>query len=382
MITDERYIAERDRRIALLNKLMEDTGVDALLLTSTAQQAYQVATKYVSGYQLTTRRDFAFMKPGEMPRLIVPTVGQQYHARRLSWLPDENIYSGAMVQICCGWIRELGLAHPRIGMYDYAELPISIDSAIRDTGAEIVDITKAFTAARQLKSDFEIDLIRQASRLAVESFEHVVKIAEVGMSERQLIGAGEGYLRAHGAEDTLILTRSQYPHSFICRPTDYRMEPDTAFIYSAEVAGPFGYWTQVLRPVFFSKGCQKEVRRILAIIKEAELAGAEAMNIGNTVADVARAIEKVVAENQCKTGIWSGHGMGHDLGDGVDIGNMNEMEIVPNLILTLHPSVLSDSDGFLFGNTWRATPDGAELLTPQYRDVCELEELKELVRFK
>lgn len=382
MITDERYIAERDRRIALLNKLMEDTGVDALLLTSTAQQAYQVATKYVSGYQLTTRRDFAFMKPGEMPRLIVPTVGQQYHARRLSWLPDENIYSGAMVQICCGWIRELGLAHPRIGMYDYAELPISIDSAIRDTGAEIVDITKAFTAARQLKSDFEIDLIRQASRIAVESFEHVVKIAEVGMSERQLIGAGEGYLRAHGAEDTLILTRSQYPHSFICRPTDYRMEPDTAFIYSAEVAGPFGYWTQVLRPVFFSKGCQKEVRRILAIIKEAELAGAEAMKIGNTVADVARAIEKVVAENHCKTGIWSGHGMGHDLGDGVDIGNMNEMEIVPNLILTLHPSVLSDSDGFLFGNTWRATPDGAELLTPQYRDVCELEELKELVRFK
>ena len=49
MITDERYIAERDRRIALLNKLMEDTGVDALLLTSTAQQAYQVATKYEIG---------------------------------------------------------------------------------------------------------------------------------------------------------------------------------------------------------------------------------------------------------------------------------------------------------------------------------------------
>ena len=181
------------------------------------------------------------MKPGEMPRLIVPTVGQQYHARRLSWLPDENIYSGAMVQICCGWIRELGLAHPRIGMYDYAELPVSIDSAIRDTGAEIVDITKAFTAARQLKSDFEIDLIRQASRIAVESFEHVVKIAEVGMSERQLIGAGEGYLRAHGAEDTLLLTRSQSPHPFLCRPTDYRMRPDAAFIYTAEVAGPLGY---------------------------------------------------------------------------------------------------------------------------------------------
>ena len=92
MITDAKYVAERDRRVALLDKLMVDTRVDALVLTSTAQQAYQIATKYVSGYQLTTRRDFVFMKPGEMPRLIIPTVGQQFHARRLSWLPDENIY--------------------------------------------------------------------------------------------------------------------------------------------------------------------------------------------------------------------------------------------------------------------------------------------------
>ena len=382
MINDARYIAERDRRIALLNKLMEDNKLDALVLTSTSQFAYQVATKYVSNYQLTTRRDFAFMKPGDMPRLIVPTVGQQYHAKRLSWLPDENIYSGPMVQMVCEWIKELGLAKPRIGMYETVELPGSIEAAIKDTGAEIVDITRAFTVARQLKSDFEIDMIKQASKLAVASFEHVVKIAEVGMSERQLIGAGEGYLRAHGAEDTLILTRSQYPHSFICRPTDYCMEPDSVFIYSAEVAGPNGFWTQVLRPIFFSDDCQPEVRRILSVICEAEAAGAEAMKIGNTVADVAKAIEKVVADNNCTTGIWSGHGMGHDLGDGVDIGNMNEMEIVPNMILTLHPSVLSDKDGFLFGNTWRATPNGAELLTPQYYNVHNISELKELVRYK
>ena len=368
--------------MALLDKLMVDTRVDALVLTSTAQQAYQIATKYVSGYQLTTRRDFVFMKPGEMPRLIIPTVGQQFHARRLSWLPDENIYCGPMVETVCGWIRELGLTKPRVGMYATAELPVPIQKAILDAGAEIVDITDAYTKARQPKSEFEVELTREATRIAVESFEHVVKMIEVGATERQMVGAGEGYLRAHGAEDSLVLVRSQHPHSFICRPTDYRMERDTATVYSAEVAGPFGYWTQVLRPIFFSKGCQPEVRHILEVIKEAEAAGAEAMKIGNTVADVAKAVEKVVAQNGCKTGVWSGHGMGHDLGDGVDIGNMNEMEIVPNMVLTLHPSVLSDKDGFLFGNTWLATPDGAELLSPQYYNVHELEELKELVRYK
>ena len=382
MNNDPKFIAERDRRIALLNKLMEDTKVDALVLTSTAQMAYQLATKYTSGYQLSSRRDFVFMKKGEMPKLIVPTVGQKFHAGLISWLPDDCVLSGPMVPMICGFIKDLGLKKPRIGMYDLPETPISIYSAIVDTGAEIVDITKPFTLARQPKSDFEIEYIKKACDIAVASFEHVVKIAEVGMTEKQLVGAGEGYLRAHGAMDTLVLTRSDYPHSFISRPTNYKMTKDSVTIYSAEVAGEFGYWTQVLRPIFFSKGCLPEVRRILSIIVEAEAAGAEVMKIGNTVADVARAIEKVVADNGCTTGVWSGHGMGHDLGDGVDIGNTNEMEIVPNMILTLHPSVLSDKDGFLFGDTWRATPDGAELLTPQYHDIYEIEELKELVRYK
>ena len=382
MNNDPKFIKERDRRVALLNKVMEDAKVDALVLTSTAQMAYQLATKYTSGYQLSSRRDFVWMKKGEMPRLIVPTVGQQFHAKLISWLPDEDVLFGPMVPMICDFIKGLKLAKPRIGMYDTPELPISIYNAIVDTGAEIVDITKPFTIARQPKSDFEIEYIKKATDLAVASFEHVVKIAEIGMTEKQLVGAGEGYLRAHGAMDTLVLTRSDYPHSFISRPTEYKMTKDSVTIYSAEVAGEFGYWTQVLRPIFFGKDCLPEVRRILAIIKEAEAAGAEAMKIGNTVADVAIAIEKVIADNGCSTGVWAGHGMGHDLGDGVDIGNKNEMEIVPNMILTLHPSVLSDKDGFLFGDTWRATPNGAELLSPAYHDVHEFEELKELVRYK
>lgn len=379
MITDSKYIAERDRRIALLNKLMEDNELDCLALTSTSQIAYAVATKYVSGYQLTTRRNFVFMKSGEMPRLVLPTVGQQFHARKISWLPDDCVYSGPIVEMVVEWIKDLKLSHPRVGMYDLKELPISIYDALKATGAELVDITRAFTDARQAKSDFEIECIKAATDLAVASFEEVVRNIEIGMSEKQIIGIAEGYLRANGAQDTLILTRSEYPHAFIARPTDYVMQEDTVFLYSAEVAGKFGYWTQVLRPIFFSKGCQPEILRLQGIIKEAEAAGAEAMKIGNTVADVAKAIEKVVADRGCRTGIWSGHGMGHDLGDGVDIGSMNDMEIVPNMILTLHPSVLSDKDGSLFGNTWRATPAGAELLCPQYYDTYYLEDLKEII---
>ena len=80
-------IMERDRRIGILNQIMEELKLDGLFFTSTAQQTAQMAVKYATGYALITRRDICLMKKGEMPVLVVPTVGQQFHARRQTWLP-------------------------------------------------------------------------------------------------------------------------------------------------------------------------------------------------------------------------------------------------------------------------------------------------------
>jgi hypothetical protein len=56
------------------------------------------------------------------------------------------------------------------------------------------------------------------------------------------------------------------------------------------------------------------------------------------------------------------------------------MEIVPNMILTLHPSVQSDRDGLLYGNTWVATEGKPENLTPDYADCCHIDELRALIQ--
>ena len=78
----------------------------------------------------------------------------------------------------------------------------------------------------------------------------------------------------------LILTRSQKPHSFITRATDVPVKEDGVFVYSAEVAGPGGYWTQLIRPIFMSYDAQPEAQAILEVIKEAEKAGAAMIRPG------------------------------------------------------------------------------------------------------
>ena len=96
IIHDESFYQERDRRIDILNQLMEEEHLDALLFSSTAQQTFQMGVKWATFYPLITRRDFCFIAKNEMPYLIVPTSGQAYNASKQSWLPEDHVIGGAM----------------------------------------------------------------------------------------------------------------------------------------------------------------------------------------------------------------------------------------------------------------------------------------------
>lgn len=372
----DKRIIERDRRISLFNKVMEIASLDALVFTSTAQQTCQMAIKYASNYMLNTRRAFACMKRGGMPILLIPTVGQQFHARRISWLPEENIVSGNMMQGVLEFIHSLPTPHPKIGLYESDQIPVSIYKELAATGAEFVDITAILTELRAPKSEYEMELIRTASDIAIQSFEWIVRNIHPGATEQELIGGAEGFLRAHGAEDSLVLTRSEKPHTFISRAAAIPIREDGIFVYSCEMAGPGGYWTQLVRPIFMKRGCQPEAYDVLQVIKEALVAGEKVLRPGYRICDVDEAIAEVVKKRGCHAGVWSGHGMGADLGDGIDIGAPNKMELQPNMILTLHPSVVGQNDGLLYGNTYAVTESGALNLTNAYTESCYWEDLQ------
>jgi len=374
--TEEEIRTEYRRRVTLVQELMEQNGLDAVLFSSTAQQANQLCVKFFSSYMLSTRRAFIFCARGGEPYLIVPTAGQAFHAQRITWLPWDHVLYGNMMAI----VLEKLQGHSRVGWYLPQELPYDIYTQLQGTGIDFVDVTEKLTLARAQKSPYEIELTRIASRIAGDSFAHVVRILEPGMTEQELIGAAEGYLRSHGAEDSLVLTRSQKPHAFITRAKAVPIHPEGVFVYSAEIAGPGGYWTQMVRPVFMTRDAHPEAQHILEVGKKAEAAGLTVLRPGYRICDVSNIIEKVVKENGLNTGVWSGHGMGPDLGDAVDIGASNTMEIVPNMIITLHPSIVSDNDGLLYGNTFLTTESDPICLTPYFLDSPYLEDLKEQIK--
>ena len=321
---------------------------------------------------LSTRRAYIFCAKGEEPYLIVPTVGQQYNAKKGTWLPEENVLSGDML----GIVEKKLAGHKRVGWYLPDEIPVSIYRRLTAGDIQWVDITEDFTKARASKSEYEIILTKETSKLCADSFAHVLSILKPGVTEEELIGAAEGYLRAHGASDSLVLTRSQKPHTFITRAQPVPIKEDGVFVYSAEVAGRGGYWSQMVRPVFMSEDAQPEARKVLEVGKIAEAEGLKLLRPGYRICDVGERIEEVVRSFGYGTGVWCGHGMGPDLGDAVDFGSGNKMEIVPNMIITLHPSITSANDGLLYGNTFLTTEGDPVKLTDWFNGSPVLADLK------
>ncbi len=379
-MSSEYLVRDKEIRMKKIDKMMEDLNLDAVLFIAPAQMAYQIPVKYVTGITLGTRRAVAFKERGKEPAFVRPmavkTKVVNKSTQMQGFILPENRYAGDLIEICKEFIGNMPQTTPRIGLNSAGEIPYEIYVALQGTKAEFIDITREFTIVRSNKSENEIALTKITSDLAVASFEEVVRRIKPGKTESELVGGAIGFLAERGAGELLILATSKRPYADIRKPTDIQVGETDIFTYSAEFEGPGGYWTQVIRPIFMDRNSQQDAYEIWKVALEADQAAARVMRPGKRVCDIHFAIEEVLDKHGMYMSYWAGHGMGCDLGDGVDISPENEMEIVPNMVLTLQPSINSDTNSILFGNTFLSTENGDPIcLTGKYMDSPYYEDL-------
>ncbi len=361
------YVTERTRRLTLMNTLMDQENLDALIFTSSAVQTDEVAIKYLTNTALLARRAFAFMQKDEMPWFVLGTQDEYTNAKKTSWIPDDHILLGNPVEKTVQMMATLG-SGKRIGIYEPDNLPVAVYNELFKGTAELVDITLPMTILRAPKSPFEIDLIRQTSLLAIHSMDHVLEHMRAGVTERELIGGAEGYLIANGAQELLVMCASEGPHAFIHRPQNTKINDDSVFIYSCEFSGEGGYWTQLARAIFLKQDCAPEIYALYEVAKAAIRHGADLLKPGSRVCDVNNAIIGYIEGQGYKAGHWAGHAMGADLGDGIPITSESPIEIKENMVFTLHPNIVSKDDGIFYGDTYLVTKTGPVNLTSAYNN--------------
>lgn len=366
---------EITRRVDKIKQAMRENGLQSLIIFSQVVLGDKGAVRYVSGYRLLTRKDYLVLPLTGEPMLVVPTLGQKLSALRVSWIQDirsEGDTTG-IIRAVAAKIRKDGHENAGVGVVGLSGMPHEDYELLRKElpQALFTDATWLLNGIRAVKSAEEIELIRKTTEIADASYELLIDIIRPGVDELQAIAEINRLLTLKGVEDTLILTSKgrAFP-CFIAPPGPYTFKEGDHYVFSIEISGPGGYWSQVVRPLCLGTP-STGYERLFETGKKALEAGVSHLVPGAKLGDVARIISSIAGDAGFKTGVWSGHGMGIDLGDGIGIFEDSTLALEEGMVITVHPHIISadGKEGLLLGDTYVITRDGARNLS---QTKCEL----------
>ena len=375
MITSQKEI---ERRCEAIRMKMSEKGLRALIVFSQVQLGYSGAVRYISNFRLLTRKEYLLFPLSEDPVLILSIIGQRVNAGATSWISDiRSPGDKGPIGELADAARALKLDHETIGIVGLRDtMPHTDYEALKKSipNARLTDATELLDEIRMVKSQEEIVMIEQTAEMADQCYEKMLDTLRLGTNELDLMAEVNRLLTARGVEDVLILTSKgpAFP-GFINQPGPYTFQRGDHYIFSVEISGPSGYWTQIARPVCVGPA-SSQYKRLYDAAMEALEAGVSKLAPGIRIGDLVDAVVGTVKREGFKTGAWCGHGMGLDVGERPGLVQGSTVELREGMVITIHPHVLSQDEkqGIFLGDTFVVEKRGPRNLS---RTACDFQSL-------
>jgi Xaa-Pro aminopeptidase len=238
----------------------------------------------------------------------------------------------------------------------------------RFVDSNAISATGVIEALRRIKTVEEIEILRQAARLADIGYQHFIESIEVGMAEYELVAEVEGFLKERGAEDNFMLIGSGGTEVFGMRPpTDRRFQigDNVTTELSPQVKG---YYAQICRTLVLGKPNENQSKSF-SIFREAQQAAEDFLKPGVNIRDVARVQNDVFRREGYGefTGAKYTRVRGHNLGLYPDenpwVLEDVDCEVGKGMVLIAHPNTYLPLSGYMvFGDTLVVTDNGCTRL--------------------
>lgn len=373
------------RRVGLLKAEMARRGVDALVVNNSRNITYLTGCTARSGI---TPQGLVVSAAREEPTFILrgldaPAAIHQSFLERGNVIgyPEKLIANPDMdgFDAVIDFLHELGLAGRGLGL-ELGDLSAQTAEKFkaRMPKAKVVDCTKAVAWIRTVKSDLEIDVMREAAAIADAGIMRAAEVIHPGVREADAMAEIMATL-ARGANgkpgtDLANVFFCSSPRTGTCHirwSEDIIREGSQINIELGGVR--HGYVAAIMRT--FSVGAPSErLRRV----HEAEVAGLEAalgtVRPGATCSDVANAFYRTIEKYGVKKSTRCGYAIGVDWTEptaSLQTGEMTELK--PNMTFHLMLGNWIDEDfGYALSETFRVTDSGVEVLTRAPRKLFEL----------
>ena len=343
---------EIERRYASVREAMDAHGIDAVVVCGTEYTGFEGAVTYLSGFVIVHRYAYVLLPREGDPSIVFPAEARYVGEHGTSWI-DDQVFAERPGE----WLSEQ-LAGKRVGVFGLDYVLTVRDFAALDGKADIVPFDLEFDLARAVKSDEELDSVRDSVRINTEGFHVFAAEYEPGKTaaevlapaEKLFVAAGCGRLTMNmvlvGAE--FAIARSETVLGDFCIP-------------SLEIAGPGGHWVEVSRALGTPNA---EVSRMLEAYEEYFEAAQSALRPGATAHDAHRAVSKGFTDRGYHLGHVTGHSIGMTMIEHPKIGEGIETELRENMVFSMHPHVIAENghDCLYMQDTWLVTADGGEPL--------------------
>jgi Xaa-Pro dipeptidase len=343
---------EIERRYSVVRGAMDAEQLEAVVVCGSEYTGFEGAVTYMSGFQIVHRYAYVILPREGDPTIVFPAEARYVGEHGTSWIEDQVFVDRPGEYIAETWKAR------RVGVYglDYV-LPVR-DFEGAQLQVELVPFDVQFDLARAVKSDAEIESVRDSVRINTEGFHLFAEeyapgktAAEVlAPAERLFVEAGCGRLTMNmvlvGAE--FAIARKDIVLGDFCIP-------------SLEIAGPGGHWVEISRALGKPNA---EVSRMLEAYEEYFEAAKTALRPGATAHDAHRAVSKGFTERGYHLGHVTGHSIGMTMIEHPKIGEGIEAELKENMVFSMHPHVIAENghDCLYMQDTWLVTADGGEPL--------------------
>ncbi|GKV54200.1 peptidase M24 [Sporosarcina sp. NCCP-2222] len=351
-------------KLAKLRDLLKEKELDALLVTNPYNRRYITGFTGTAGVAVISKEDAVFITDFRYTEQAAKQVSGFRIVKH-----EKTIIEEVAEQVKSMNIHTLGFEKDDVsfGMYELYKEKVNTD---------LRPVSGIIETLRMVKTPEEIEILKQAAKIADDAFAHICTFIKPGVTELEVSNELEMFMRKQGAESSSFSTivasgvRGALPHGVA---SDKVIESgdlvtlDYGALYN-------GYISDITRTVAVGEP-SAQLKEIYEVTRVAQQLALEQIKPGMTGIEA-----DAVARDYIKSkgygdafGHSTGHGIGLEVHEGPALSFRSETVLVPNMAVTVEPGIyLPGIGGVRIEDDIIMTETGNERLTHSTKELIIL----------
>lgn len=320
-------------RLRSVREFLNEKRLDGFLITSRADQFYLTGFNGEDGLALVTPgqvyllSDFRFETlAGQGAPWAKFIQRKKSHAEELAKLARR------------GKMARIGFDADCLTVAAASELR----KALRPVGTRLVQVPSVTAKLRIQKSPAEVEILREAIRIAQEAFVALRRSIRIGQTEQELASRLNYEMGRRGASGPSFPTvvaegpNSALPHA---EPGTRVVKRGSAVLFDWG-ARHNGYCSDLTRVLFVGR-IPPRFRRLYEIVLEAQQRGIQALRVGRPIREVDQAARSHIVRSGYgkRFGHALGHGLGLDIHESPGLSARNRDPLECGMVVTVEPGI-------------------------------------------